>query len=1094
MNNKMGQGSPSPSIDGACESLDSLTLNEARSFDSFGQVVSDQRDHTERDKILKTLRECYETANRRASALATPLPGAKSGVKKNRKNGVSTYTALSALLYTSIGISKIDDLETYVKTRGSDLPTDLFDWNEWEQVVMQAKRLRRSESEVLASENGTSLFPTVTVADDISVPRGQHIPKKECCKILNELNFQVWKLKRDIREYKASSVDEIQRFYDSSVKISTAMRSVVAENEKLKKRIDEILEENVRLHENLDTIRTCSNEGSSVTHIEEELKSLKRKFQEEVSKRDQIIFNNSLTIEKLKSVSVEHDEGMLSAFQSSVPETLDPLSQQASLLVGSSISMTVKKLASEKLMNHVGSDPIEDIRRLSKNLEETRQRNIHLVQKLKEISKSSIPWGAKCNLTFTSNNQSEDREVYKILLTCTDGSDVPTQNEVSVDAEVFREAYETALANDYVLDLCADRDKEEVQSLLESNRHLSKRVADLEDRLRNVASNEKDVHTIASPEQNKATKLRSEAAAAAAFTHEITSLKDEISRLQLKLDETCSAGTTNTSDKLIESLRNKLNNLQQENRDMKKKLNPDYIIPSLDTEEGRIQVALLVQRVVRGFLGRSRVAKLLTQRTENAFIACAGTRQGRTGWYCKDGVSYFYFCIVAGKFLPLVGPISKEVYDVAKATALGETKGCKRLVHVDSSSIYAVKAQMEILLQDLMSVRKGRSKSVSVTAEAVIGDLDKKLDNVTKNLEDYKLENQMLKLHVRRDSSSGSPRSSKARNRSIVLLQVRVRMFLARLRVGRIRLSKFSEDDSRYTALPYYTQGESGWYIKGGQYYYMISRRVREVNGNKIYTKKLDELVGPVTVEAYQEILDNTKLIYSHRYRSNVDCTCVVALKRQLKRLSETRNVLDDVLDEVSIDVVKNKTSEDIQGVMSTERSSPVQHRRISVIQGLFRRASAKRELQTRRNAALASQYGILLATDTARQGEMGWYIAPDGSHYYFVIVEGRWIPVCGPLSQDAYESMAKFHRILSMKREAVDSRISCQSTTTQLISAPSDLTTMVKIGMQEENSEANPDLDGMIYLNARTNDIYIAYPLERTYGVAGKKCVLYTN
>ena len=66
--------------------------------------------------------------------------------------------------------------------------------------------------------------------------------------------------------------------------------------------------------------------------------------------------------------------------------------------------------------------------------------------------------------------------------------------------------------------------------------------------------------------------------------------------------------------------------------------------------------------------------------------------------------------------------------------------------------------------------------------------------------------------------------------------------------------------------------------------------------------------------------------------------------------------------------------------------------------------------------AKLASEQGILIATVRNRQGESGWYIAPDGSYYYFALNKKEWNIVAGPVTPGAYIAMITKSRVINMK------------------------------------------------------------------------------
>ena len=91
---------------------------------------------------LDVLRKSYKTAKTRARELQTT--GGKSAIplKMHAQHASRVYTAVSALLYSSIGVTKAEELERYIRKQSVQLPGSIFDLPEWQAVMDLARDCR----------------------------------------------------------------------------------------------------------------------------------------------------------------------------------------------------------------------------------------------------------------------------------------------------------------------------------------------------------------------------------------------------------------------------------------------------------------------------------------------------------------------------------------------------------------------------------------------------------------------------------------------------------------------------------------------------------------------------------------------------------------------------------------------------------------------------------------------------------------------------------------------------------------------------------------------------------------------------------------
>ena len=77
------------------------------------------------------------------------------------------YSALSTLIYSSIGLSKADELEQYIKRAATQVPSNLFDMDEWTNLIAISKEVRTIDS-VAARDEITLLRKNLSILHFVS--------------------------------------------------------------------------------------------------------------------------------------------------------------------------------------------------------------------------------------------------------------------------------------------------------------------------------------------------------------------------------------------------------------------------------------------------------------------------------------------------------------------------------------------------------------------------------------------------------------------------------------------------------------------------------------------------------------------------------------------------------------------------------------------------------------------------------------------------------------------------------------------------------------------------------------------------------------
>lgn len=163
------------------------------------------------------------------------------------------------------------------------------------------------------------------------------------------------------------------------------------------------------------------------------------------------------------------------------------------------------------------------------------------------------------------------------------------------------------------------------------------------------------------------------------------------------------------------------------------------------------------------------------------------------------------------------------------------------------------------------------------------------------------------------------------------------------------------------------------------------------------------------------------------------------------------------------------KLNEEMDNFLSKIQSSSQNVEKVVMVQSLIRSFLAKCRVSTKKLVKLASEQGILVATVRDQQGKDGWYVAPDGSFYYFVLNSGEWNLVAGPVPPDKYSSMITKNRVIHVKSSEVGGR-------NHLIPLSPEISSGTKAAYDVQN------LDRKLYINTGTNDIFVGAPVVTTF------------
>lgn len=110
---------------------------------------------------IDLLTNAYKKSKKKSLTMENKGKESAIPLKVQTQQAARVYAAMATLLYASMSIAKAESLEEFIRKKGSNLPTSLFDFNQWNQMMAIARDVRyHSQLSKFASTdqlNGTQL-------------------------------------------------------------------------------------------------------------------------------------------------------------------------------------------------------------------------------------------------------------------------------------------------------------------------------------------------------------------------------------------------------------------------------------------------------------------------------------------------------------------------------------------------------------------------------------------------------------------------------------------------------------------------------------------------------------------------------------------------------------------------------------------------------------------------------------------------------------------------------------------------------------------------------------------------------------------------
>ncbi len=117
---------------------------------------------------LDLLTKMYKKAKKKSLDCSDAGGGSALPLKIHTQQGARVYAAIATLLYASIGSTKVDDLEAFIRRKGVTLPGSIFDLDRWIDVLDVARVVRSNNDSAWSHANlgGTNGFIPITHTPD----------------------------------------------------------------------------------------------------------------------------------------------------------------------------------------------------------------------------------------------------------------------------------------------------------------------------------------------------------------------------------------------------------------------------------------------------------------------------------------------------------------------------------------------------------------------------------------------------------------------------------------------------------------------------------------------------------------------------------------------------------------------------------------------------------------------------------------------------------------------------------------------------------------------------------------------------------------
>jgi len=1063
---------------------------------------------------VRYLRESYNAAKARASELNTNA-GLSGNLRSHCQQTIRVYSALATLLYSTISISKADDLERFVRKRSLQVPNSLFDIDEWKPVLQIARNVRMGESGKYMDELGAfKSFMKLRLERILMTSR---IVINEYKKMKSETSKELDNLKSHMEDFRYKVIPYLQQKLN---KVQDDNYNLTRDNKVLN---DAVAAKDVEIKE-LNRVK-LAQEHEHAAHVE---RVKKESFEAIAFAKSKIETQQTAHRAEINSLSRQHEakindlrksyDAQLLHNSVTNKEVIDRLTKEREWL--QKTHATVLNNA-EKIQQQFKEQCDSEVERLEKRYAEAMENaNSRLASESSNTQQLLQSTAATYEAKISSANAAREYEtnmlqvqletLEKALKESQEKSDVSEKKAEELAIKVYSGEGELTASRTEIANLKEDivNQKRSNEALKESNNlefdRLRKQLdglfdeksemsiaigtitAERDEILAKKNAWSKDMDRL----EHKERTLRREYEEQ---TRVVGEMESEKCRLMSYYDEKCLECTAQKKEidslkHVIDGWRKKYQTKEDEHYQVMNDLEADksrlmgyYDEKCLQSDGYKKQIKALEDNIVRMRKDFKR-KELETMQLMNDIEA---DKSRLMGYYDEK-------CLQIGTYKKQLASFEKEMTRM-KSENSQSGGGDNSDLQQELAAFKQQMKQQEMTPVKTVNVKKNATEVVGavayVIAEYTVNQCLHQVATVVNgnqvsarhhNSANIIHENPFETAQYETRSSDEDLRKIKdleallsKKNDNIHGLVVAAEASEAEIRVLKNKLSSGEEEAAKAVTESNNLKDKINELTKENYYANEeVSKLTDELKATKaeLEQKSSSVAVMPSTatvVSAADEERLRSANAEVEELRAQVQSLEAAAHSSDLSakvlsgELAEKNSLIDDMssqhqaaikannaeLESKEVTIIQLRklvsdlkgSKDELESQLNELKEDPTLTAKIEKLQAITRGFNARNRVKRTRMHRDAKTSGVLVATKHTNQGDSGWYCAPDGSLYYFVLDAEEWILTCGPITREAFEET-----VMNLKPKTVSSpgylKVSNFDLVTQTVDQPGEL------------------------------------------------------
>jgi hypothetical protein len=1009
------------------------------------------------DGVIKQLRNEYAVAKTRAESFR-PTRDMALHMRVQSQLATRIYSALASLLYASISLAKVNELERFIFKRASGLPKDYFDMTQWGDVIQIARECRQrnfdhlermsvSASQAQRWRNGVGLGDDLTINSSIyGDPTTMDVLHQDSMGNLNmnvgvaigndnngkdmihdgrrrdsDPGGDMWRQSAIPLMMKKSgdigSPDLSSQDYRSTLREDTSSLSKEASQQSdLLRRVQNVFIPSIRnIHKNRNMIKM-------------ELQSFYSDFQS---------LQTSIS-SAIAHVGANHNKALIAASEHVSTSSNNVLIETQNAL---QVSQQTAKEAQARIKElEISLKDISNIKR--KEEQEKQELKNRLNNMLQSASSNKTDINAELSILqdekMALNNDMERLRKENDELSCK--LKEMEMAMASSTASVKAKDIELQASKEQVLIL----EKEKVEWLSSSKDESSAATATATAAV--VAQMQSNEISFNKQKEDWKKERESLMSQVAFMSQDLTKVKEELDHERnhnTEVTTNTNTGSGSISISVQQALKDADNRFKLQFENEQKKWQIDYNtknneLKNLDKRYEKLKIDL--NKAIRA-------KEDIQDKYENMIMKSNSNNNSNSNIGRKMSVIASDTSILKDRIKDLESTLEarddslqalRQVVQAAQLAAQQAQAASHAVLTVTSNTSPEYNEDSRLTAEKLKLVereRQWKEESDQLHKKVLLAQNDMtaarhQVVNLSKKLAMVGEENRVKSPARQRTEAAAAELArrglSSEEQRVALALQSASRRYLANKRVSAMKSRLVSSITNQILAYPGTKQGETGWYSHGNDMYYFV------VVGEGYDDFKL--LCGPVN----QELVDTVaKDVCNELERDNwnfhgrghigasirlprdiqIDRIAVETTRTLIEHMSERIKELEQQVSAMSL--TQDRILDGKIGIASNIGGSgggmlsPRSTQKVVKMQAKARGYLAKARVERHRTRIAGAAQGVLVAMRNTKQGQSGWYASPDDQVYYMIPDDtdsdcGEWDVVCGPISFQSFELLEK--------------------------------------------------------------------------------------